>query len=39
MGMIKIPKESIDFFNKNYNSIFETGNLLKGLGIKKFVVG
>jgi len=30
MGMIKIPKESVNFFNKNYNSIFESGNLAEG---------
>jgi len=30
MGMIKIPEEAISFFNKNYNSIFESGNLAEG---------
>ena len=30
MGMIKLPKKSIDFFNDNYPNIFETGNLAEG---------
>ena len=30
MGMIKIPKNSIDFFEKNYKEIFATGNLAEG---------
>ena len=30
MGMIKLPEQSINFFNKNYNSIFESGNLAEG---------
>ena len=30
MGNIKLPKNSIDFFKKNQNKIFETGNLAEG---------
>ena len=30
MGMIKLPKKSIDFFNNNYLDIFESGNLAEG---------
>ena len=30
MGAIKLPKNSIDFFNNNQNKIFETGNLAEG---------
>jgi len=30
MGMIKVPKESIAFFNKHYLDIFESGNLAEG---------
>ena len=30
MGMIKLPKKSIDFFNDNYPNIFESGNLAEG---------
>jgi len=29
MGMIKLPKKSIDFFNNNYLDIFESGNLAR----------
>ena len=35
MGMIKLPESSIDFFSKNYNEIFETGNLAEGEWAKK----
>jgi dTDP-4-amino-4,6-dideoxygalactose transaminase len=35
MGMIKLPKKSIDFFNDNYPNIFETGNLAEGDWNKK----
>ena len=35
MGMIKLPKKSIDFFNKNYLNIFESGNLAEGDWSKK----
>jgi perosamine synthetase len=35
MGMIKLPKKSIDFFNNNYSEIFESGNLAEGEWIKK----
>ena len=35
MGMIKLPKKSIDFFNKNYLDIFESGNLAEGEWSKK----
>jgi dTDP-4-amino-4,6-dideoxygalactose transaminase len=30
MGMIKIPKKSIEFFKTNLDEIFETGNLAEG---------
>ena len=30
MGMIKLPKKSKDFFNKNYLDIFESGSLAEG---------
>lgn len=30
MGMIKLPKKSIDFFNNNYQDIFDSGNLAEG---------
>jgi len=30
MGMIKIPTQSINFFNENYLNIFESGNLAEG---------
>jgi len=30
MGTIKLPKNSIDFFKKNQNQIFESGNLAEG---------
>jgi perosamine synthetase len=30
MGMIKLPKKSIDFFNNNYQNIFDSGNLAEG---------
>jgi len=30
MGAIKLPKSSVDFFKKNQNKIFETGNLAEG---------
>ena len=35
MGMIKLPKKSIDFFNNNYSNIFESGNLAEGDWNKK----
>lgn len=35
MGMIKLPKKSIDFFNNNYLNIFESGNLAEGDWNKK----
>ena len=35
MGMIKLPKKSIDFFNNNYLDIFESGNLAEGEWNKK----
>ena len=35
MGMIKIPKKSIDFFNSNLSDIFETGFLAEGKWNKK----
>jgi perosamine synthetase len=35
MGMIKLPKESINFFNKHYLDIFESGNLAEGDWNKK----
>jgi len=30
MGAIKLPKNSIDFFKKNQNQIFDSGNLAEG---------
>ena len=30
MGMIKLPRASIEYFDENYNEIFETGNLAEG---------
>ena len=30
MGVIKLPKNSIDFFKSNQNKIFETGELSEG---------
>ena len=30
MGMIKLPKKSINYFNENYLKIFESGNLAEG---------
>jgi len=30
MGIIKLPKNSIDFFKNNQNKIFESGNLAEG---------
>jgi dTDP-4-amino-4,6-dideoxygalactose transaminase len=30
MGTIKLPKNSIDFFKKNQNQIFDSGNLAEG---------
>ena len=30
MGMIKLPNQSIKFFNENYLNIFESGNLAEG---------
>jgi len=35
MGMIKLPKQSVDYFNKNSNEIFESGNLAEGPWNKK----
>ena len=35
MGMIKLPKNSIDFFSQNYPDIFESGNLAEGAWGKK----
>lgn len=35
MGMIKLPIESIKFFEENYPEIFETGNLAEGKWSKK----
>lgn len=35
MGMIKLPKKSIDFFNNNYLDLFESGNLAEGEWNKK----
>lgn len=31
MGMIKVPTNSIDFFKKNIDEIFDTGNLAEGI--------
>ena len=30
MGMIKLPEESVSFFEDNYPEIFESGNLAEG---------
>lgn len=30
MGMIKLPEESVDFFNNNYEEIFSSGELAEG---------
>ena len=30
MGMIKVPKQSIEFFKENIDDIFESGNLAEG---------
>ncbi len=35
MGMIKLPDQSINFFNENYLNIFESGNLAEGEWNKK----
>ena len=35
MGMIKLPKKSIEFFEKHYPEIFQTGNLAEGKWIKE----
>ena len=35
MGMIKLPKNSIEFFNEHYLDIFESGNLAEGAWNKK----
>ena len=35
MGMIKLPNQSINFFNDNYLNIFESGNLAEGQWNKK----
>ena len=35
MGMIKLPDQSIKFFNENYLNIFESGNLAEGEWNKK----
>ena len=35
MGMIKLPEESISFFEANYPEIFESGNLAEGKWISK----
>ena len=35
MGMIKVPKKSINFFNSNLSDIFETGFLAEGKWNKK----
>jgi perosamine synthetase len=35
MGMIKLPKKSVDFFNNHYLEIFESGNLAEGDWNKK----
>jgi perosamine synthetase len=35
MGMIKLPSKSVDFFNKNYMEIFESGSLAEGKWNKK----
>ena len=30
MGMIKLPMNSIDYFKKNFDEIFQSGNLAEG---------
>ena len=30
MGMIKLPNDSIKYFEENYREIFESGNLAEG---------
>ena len=35
MGQIKLPKKSIEFFEKNYPEIFDTGNLAEGIWNEK----
>ena len=30
MGLIKLPSKSIDYFTKNLDEIFESGNLAEG---------
>lgn len=35
MGMIKLPKNSIEYFNKNLDGIFKSGNLAEGQWNKK----
>ena len=35
MGMIKLPKNSVKFFEENYREIFESGNLAEGKWNKK----
>jgi perosamine synthetase len=35
MGMIKLPKKSVNFFNRHYSEIFESGNLAEGDWNKK----
>ena len=30
MGIIKLPKNSVDFFRNNQDKIFESGNLAEG---------
>lgn len=37
MGMIKIPSKAIDFFNQNYQEIFESGSLAEGQWNKKII--
>jgi len=35
LGQIKLPKKSIEFFEKNYPEIFDTGNLAEGIWNEK----
>ena len=35
MGMIKLPEQSISFFEKNYLEIFNSGNLAEGKWISE----
>ena len=35
MGMIKLPKKSVSFFEDHYSEIFESGNLAEGQWISK----